>query len=129
MKRVLDDIIVMAIGSKEWKLMDDFEYHVGFASSLEVIVIPTGFETDFASIPKVFHSFINPAGKVRAAALVHDYLYSKRGVLPHKTYTRKECDEIFLELMQVVGVAYWKSLTMYYAVWLFGKSSWNADSK
>lgn len=40
------------------------------------LVVPAGFITDLASIPRPFRPFLSPTGKSRRAAIAHDYLYS-----------------------------------------------------
>lgn len=89
MKGVIDHIDVRAVvDSDEWVLLDSFEFFG--------IKVPMGFRTDFASIPRLIKFWLNPVGKVRPAALVHDFLYNKRGILgkgdidpqytPHQVY-------------------------------------------
>jgi hypothetical protein len=80
------------------------------------IEVPTGFFTDFASVPSVARVFISGHGKDRWAAVVHDYLYSIG-------FDRKTADAIFLEAMAVSNVGFFKRRVMYRAVrtggWMF----------
>jgi hypothetical protein len=80
------------------------------------IEVPTGFFTDFASVPNVARVFISGHGKDRWAAVVHDYLYSIG-------FDRKTADAIFLEAMTVSNVGFFKRRVMYRAVrtggWMF----------
>ena len=46
------------IGKNLWVLLEPFEYHVGTYPSNEIISVPIGFKTDFASIPKIFWSIL-----------------------------------------------------------------------
>ena len=41
-------------------------------------VIPKGFITDFASVPRWLWSILPPHGKMANAAILHDYLYDYR---------------------------------------------------
>ncbi len=41
----------------------------------KIIVVPSGFVTDFASVPWYGRWFINVLGKHSIPAIVHDYLY------------------------------------------------------
>lgn len=59
----------------------------------ETIVIPQGFVSDLASVPRILWLFISPFGRYTEASVVHDYLYLESD-LP-----RKKCDEIFYVLM------------------------------
>lgn len=120
MKGVVDDIIVKSVGSRSWELMEPFDWYG--------ITVPEGFITDFASIPRPFWSIINPAGKIKPAALVHDYLYSKQGVLDDATMSRKSCDQTFLEIMVVIKMGWFKRMTAYRAVRLFGWIPWKKKS-
>ncbi|MDF7806215.1 DUF1353 domain-containing protein [Pontiellaceae bacterium B12219] len=83
-----------------------------------MITVPAGFETDFASVPRLFWRIIPPWGRYSAAAVVHDYLYATASV------TRYEADRIFLDLMKRLGVPLWKRRLMYRAVRLGGWASW-----
>jgi hypothetical protein len=81
--------------------------------------VPAGFETDFASIPKLFWSILPPNGKYTGAAVIHDFLYH------HHRYTRKRSDQIFREAMKVLGVNWLTRGIMYQAVRWFGAKAWN----
>lgn len=97
-----------------------FSYAVGsLEAPEEVIEVPVGFHTDYATIPKFLHFILAPAGKWAKAAVIHDYLYAQPG-----TRTRKECDDIFFEGMCVLGVSSWKKYAAYFAVRLFGWKFW-----
>lgn len=102
----------------------EFEYHVGTKKGKEVICVPKGFKTDFASIPFPASILIPKDGDHNQAAVLHDYLYSLCGKLPSKFYARAECDTIFLQAMKVLSVSWWKRKTMYRAVRMFGWIPW-----
>ena len=105
-------LVVEYKGGGNWKLWRDFIY---YSETLdENITVPAGFITDFASIPKVFRSFVSKAGPHVRASVVHDFLYSKTDV------GRKAADGIFLEAMRISGVGKAKRFVMYWAVRLFG---------
>ena len=107
---------------KFWELSRDF----CFNSTLQEdwLCIPKGFLTDFASIPRVFWTFIgSPAsGKARKAAVCHDFLYRFGKELGIK---RKKADDIFLELMKEDRVGYFTRYTMYWAVRAGGGGSYD----
>lgn len=79
-------------------------------------VVPKGFETDFASVPKIFWNILPPIGLYAQAAIVHDYLYQTGKV------SRAEADEIFREIMKQDGVSFIVRNVMYAAVRIFGGS-------
>lgn len=85
----------------------------------KLIEVPAGFQTDFASVPRLFWRLIPPWGPYSPAAVVHDYLYAT-GIV-----SRKEADQIFLELMTRLGVAPWRRNVMYAAVRVAGASRYN----
>lgn len=93
------------IDGRDYVLLKEFDYHVGFEGSDEVIHIPAGFHTDFASVPQLFWNIIPPTGKYGLAAVVHDFLYRVgHPQPPANRYTRAQCDAIFREAMGVLGV-------------------------
>lgn len=106
------------IGKNKWSNYEPFEYHVGSYPSEEVISIPIGFETDFASIPRFLWPIISPIDDHGKAAVVHDYLYFK-GI-----YTRKRSDLIYKEALEVLNVNQGKIYIMYYLVRVFGWLPW-----
>ena len=63
-----------------------------------IIEVPAGFETDFASVPRLFWRVVPPWGRYSPAAVVHDYLYHTGKV------SRLAADRVFLELMAALGV-------------------------
>ena len=106
------------ISKNKWKVYKKFTYHVNKYPSKEVITIPKGFETDFASVPRIFWVIISPIDKHAKAAVVHDYCYF------YALYNRKRCDEIFLEATKVLDVPKWKQYCLYYGVRIFSGFSW-----
>lgn len=89
------------------------------------IEVEKDFVTDFASIPRFFRRLISVNGNHRLAAVIHDKLYSVRGKLSDdKELTRKECDEWFLEAMEVSKVGWFQRNLMYRAVRVGGWVFW-----
>ena len=101
-----------------FELVEAFEYHVGGLDSGDVITVPAGFRTYFASVPRVLWTIVPPVGLYGKAAVVHDYLY----ILQDRT--RLEADRIFLEAMEVLGVPKIQRTLMYQAVRLGGGGGW-----
>jgi len=117
-------LVVEYLGEGKWRLVHPFEYHVGDEASDEIISVPVGFVTDFASIPRVFWSILSPYGRHGKAAVVHDYLYAT-----NKDYDRKQSDDIFKEAMVVLGVNWLKRGIMYNAVRWFAGGVWKKYRK
>jgi hypothetical protein len=107
------------VGKNLWKVREPFEYHVGSYPSEEIIKVPVGFRTDFASVPRIFWPIISPVDEHGKAAALHDFMYAE-GLYSN----RKRCDEIFLEALEVLGVNKWKRNIMYFMVRTFSFYSW-----
>ena len=75
-----------------------------------LIIVPAGFETDLASIPRIFQSLVPKVDKHMLPAIVHDYLCRK------EDYKRKLADKIFLEAMRLKQVNPVRRRIMYWAV-------------
>jgi len=118
MSQFTTELVVKKVDKKHWKLLEGFEYHVGEYPSKEIIKVPVGFITDFASIPKIFRGIIKRDGKHKKAAVIHDYCYATA------IYSKFKSDIIFLEGMAVLGVEPWKREVMFHAVVMFGWWSW-----
>lgn len=81
-------------------------------------IIPVGFTTDLASVPRILWSIVPPFGFHLRASIVHDWLYS------NKATSRRVADAIFLDLMKHYGVKFWRRWVMYLAVRSFGWIVW-----
>lgn len=122
------------------QLTKDYTYYWEAAGYKQMMTVKKGFVWDGASVPKsVWWTGIRPDGLIRAASLIHDYLYRYSGKIPHTSHlyfkdggwyytkhkwTRKEADKIFCRIMREAGVPKWKRRTAYYAVRLFGWTAW-----
>lgn len=99
-------------GKFQVRLLENFIY----LSSRGIITVQKGFVCDLASIPQMCQNIICKVGPLDYAAVIHDWLYSK------KLYDRKTCDVIFYEALLDCGVSKVQALLMYQAVRLFGGS-------
>jgi hypothetical protein len=121
MSTFTNELVVKSFGNK-WELMESFYfYYLDKNHDRTIIVIPSGFITDFASTPRILYPIFPPIGKYNKATLVHDFLYSKKS--NRYNLTRKQSDKFFLQSMEVLGIGK-KRYLMYYAVRLFGKSNY-----
>ncbi len=86
------------------------------------VVVPAGFKTDLASVPRLFTRIFPPYGRYSMAAIVHDYLYSS-----YCKYdcTRQGADRIFLDAMIDRGVSVFTRQCLYRAVRVGGWAPWN----
>jgi hypothetical protein len=89
----------------------------------QAVEVPTGFVTDFASIPPIFYSVLRPDGEYAYAAVIHDYLYWTQ------TGPREDADEILKLAMQDLKVGSTKLTAIYEAVRHFGGKAWNDNAR
>lgn len=94
---------------QRWRLLTPFSYYID-AQRRDVVVVPHGFVTDFASVPRPLWSLLPPWGRYGKAAVVHDYLCVMRD------RPSAEVHRIFREAMAVLGVPWWKRWLMWAAV-------------
>lgn len=90
-----------------------------------VVNVPAGFETDFASVPRVLWNIFPPWGVYGPASVVHDSLYGREGAVG--AISKEEADKVFLEAMETSGVPFLKRWTLYLAVKEFGQHAWDSD--
>ena len=69
-------ITYSGIKNKPWVLTKNFKIKL---SNGDTAVIPKGYWTDFASIPRPLKLFFNHLGDGLSAFVLHDYLYNFRG--------------------------------------------------
>lgn len=111
-------------GTCLWRMDRTLEYHAGTYPSAEVYLVPRGFRTDLASIPRPLWSVLgHPAGSYAAAAVVHDWLYAWQPV------TRARADALFLEGMGVLGVPWAQRRALYLGVRAGGWAPWRRHAE
>lgn len=94
-----------------WRLEEPLQYEIGALGSGAIIIVPAGFQTDGASIPRLLQGIIPAWGRWSRAAIIHDYLC--RGIADNRAvgvpkwgvvWNRKTADKIFHEAMIVSEV-------------------------
>lgn len=69
----------------------------------KVIIVPAGSApSDLASVPSIFRALVKTSGRITYASIVHDWLYKTRGAEDY--VTRKQADQIFLDIMEERGL-------------------------
>lgn len=106
---------VERLNAKNWKLISGYAY---IDDQHGLIIVPTGFITDFASIPQFMWSIAGAPSEYAPSATIHDYLCR------NKIFARKECDKVFYRAMIDSGVVRIKAILFYMAV--RGYSHWLA---
>lgn len=134
--------MIIPVAERTYRLEQEYQYCWLKDGINNRMLIPTGFTYDGASVPRFIWSLsgITPDGLIRAAALVHDWIYNHAGLLPpgfqqylqedqwldvHGRWSRREADRMFSRIMRDAGVSRFRRRIAYLAVRLFGWFSWN----
>ena len=102
-----------------------YPYRVNFGG--RSFLIPRGFESDGASVPRLFWRVVFPNSDSHAttAGICHDYIYRTQP----EGWTREEADRMFLALLVEFGTPVRRALAAYHAVRLFGWIAWRENRK
>lgn len=106
-----------------WRLLEALEYQsdrheFGF-------VVPAGFVTDFASVPRLPLAYLLAGDTAHAPAALHDWLYGRGDA----RIDRAAADRLFVEAMAAIHVPRWRRALMYWAVRIFGYSAWRERAR
>ena len=96
-------------GRPVWRVVDGFDFAIGFSGSGLVVHVPAGFETDGPSIPWWARRLVDAGAMVRSAAL-HDRLREDL------RFSRLDGDAIFLTALAAEGVSAWQRELAFLAV-------------
>ncbi len=119
MSRFTDVLLVSPLADgRTWVVSRDFGYEVGEEGKGDIVNVALGFETGFASIPRVFWIVLPKWGRYGNASVIHDWLYWIQ------SRSRREADDIFLEAMGILNVRALKKRLIYWAVRGFGWIAW-----
>lgn len=117
----LTPLVAEHLPSGRWRLKSPLKYQ---SLIVEWIVsVPKGFETDFASVPRLPLAYLLAGDTAHEAAVVHDFLYSS-GICP-----RQEADAIFFEAIGVLDEPGWRRWAMWSAVRAGGGAAWRKYRK
>ena len=103
-----------------WYLREDLRWH---SAAGEDYVVPKGFVTDFASIPRPFWWLLPKWARYGNAAVVHDFNYWMQNC------DRKTADRAMAEGMRDLGVGRMTRGTMYFFLRIFGGLAWRNNRK
>lgn len=113
------------IGNNQWKVKTPCMY---WSERHEVLInVPVGFVCDLASVPRIPGVYAAFGGKANIPAVIHDFLYSTRGMLlSGDRLSRQQSDEIFYDAMKLLGdpKQAWRRRAMYAAVRAVGWRFW-----
>lgn len=100
------------------------DYYYCYPLTHEVIRIPKGFETDFASVPFWAAGVLDTLGSATEAAVVHDYLYAVG-----EPGQREKADTIFLDALTQQHMDPIRRKLMYEAVRAGGAQAYGAPAE
>jgi hypothetical protein len=125
----LPGVKVMQVGASEiYEVVEDYTYD----AVMYKITVLKGFKYDRATVPRIFWVLIDKDSLSNVAPLFHDLLYQHGGVLPqtqvspYRRFSRKDTDDLFLELMTKCDVKKWRREAAYQAVRKFSGPFWKA---
>ena len=95
-------------GRATWLLLEPLVFQSDVLAT--TLIVPAGFVTDFASVPRIGPLYDLAGDTGHASATVHDWLCRS------KTIPRNRADKVFLEALKVEGVPSWRRNMMYYGV-------------
>jgi hypothetical protein len=103
--------------------MRDFGYEREPYGSGNLIDVTIGFQTDFASVPRLLWWVFPPWGTYGNAAVIHDWLYWTQRIAG-KEVAHEDADRIFDEAMGVLNVDRVTRWCLFHAVLWFGGAAW-----
>ena len=119
------------IGPRRWELAADLEYR---SRILGYVVVPKGFTTDKASVPRLPFVYWTVGARGDGPAVVHDWLYQGKyhgGV----KVTRRTADAVFYEALGAQmpwgwpAEPGWAQTVMWLGVRSFGWWAWRGDRR
>jgi hypothetical protein len=93
--------------SGTWRLLEPLQY---WSPQWGLLIVPDGFETDFASVPRAPLAYWLTGNTAHAPAVLHDWLCRDK-IIP-----RRDADNVFKEAMHSIGVPVWRVHSMWLAV-------------
>lgn len=91
-------LTVRRVDADHWALVDDLVYR----GRWDRFVVPAGFRTDFASVPRPVTWLVPRFGVYTLAAILHDWLVTEG--LRTRVVTSRQADGIFRRVMRESGV-------------------------
>lgn len=93
-------------GAKSFKLKEELVYE----GENEMWLVPSGFETDFATVPRVIQWLIPTYGLYTLAAILHDFFCVELGKAHRQRRTpfisSSDADGVFRRVMRELGVPF-----------------------
>jgi hypothetical protein len=115
-----DFCIKLVDGDKIWKLHEALVYDSELLDCR--VIVPEGFETDLASVPRVPVAYTLYGGKAHRESVIHDYLYR---IDAYPVTSFQMANSVFLEAMVARNKPFYVRYPMYMGVCLGGRSSYH----
>lgn len=126
------------VQSRVWELQEDYIFNLYDVS----ILIPTGFRTDFASVPRAFWPILSPTGVLMIPGLLHDFYYrhhffiQKSGYLTNTKFIpcfslmgRGWADDLLAQISSEINHSNVPGDLAYVSLAVFGGFAWNSNRK
>lgn len=110
-------------GRQIYRILEPFDYELGFDGSNNWIHVPAGFETDFGSIPRLFWMFVSPVGPYGKAFVLHDWLYRKAS-----GHTKIVADALLYEALGILECPWILKRAIFDGVYYFGHFAYNWEA-
>ena len=107
---VLSDVTVTAVDETSWRVEKALLYH----GEADIFVVPQGYITDFATVPRVAVWLIPKFGRYTRAAILHDWLITDK--LPKGDICSLDVDGLFRRVMREEGVPFVRRWLMWAGV-------------
>jgi len=122
------ELVSKKVGYQDGKTIWELHEMLSWCNGIYTVVVPVGFQCDFASVPRLPVAYLLVGGMGEIAGTIHDYLYREGSQLVDGRVTREpsrsEADYIFYHILGEEGVSWWKRKAMYYAVRTFAGQHW-----
>lgn len=133
--------MILPVSDRHYRLGMEYTYQWENYDYQFKLTVPSGFIYDGASVPQWAWtvSGIRPDGLIRAAALLHDWVYINKGLMPPGSWqyeseghwlecegrwSRLDADRLFARVMREAGVNKVKRRLAYQAVRIAGWYYW-----
>lgn len=121
MAKFLNTLTITVVDDQIFKVSNvPFRYE---SDLVALVTVPIGFQTDFASVPRIGMIYAMLGDCAHEPAVIHDYLYFVG------TTSRSLADKVLLEAMGVIGLPFWRRWPIYSGVRIGGWVAWNGHRK
>ncbi|MEN6622065.1 MAG: DUF1353 domain-containing protein [Smithella sp.] len=122
MSEFLSELEIRLVGGDSvWELDFSLKYKSDLLNC--EIVVPAGFQTDLASVPRWIPIASNALlGRAHREAVIHDYVYRKDS---NPIVSESIANKVFLEAMELRGKSWYVRFPMYWGVCIGGWTSYH----